>query len=137
MQAITQRFGPSHLAFLVVPMVGAFFIDIINAVVIKLFLALPLPVIPDAGPDAKPTLRWALSFLLASSTESPSFMGARWETSKQSPALGRVGLCHGGLDRRVSELTGGWSTPAGSGLRPDLPYKIKVDTCWFRLVARP
>ena len=33
MQAITQRFGPSHLAFLVVPMVGAFFIDIINAVV--------------------------------------------------------------------------------------------------------
>lgn len=41
MQAITQRFGPSHLAFLVVPMVGAFFIDIINAVVIKLFLALP------------------------------------------------------------------------------------------------
>lgn len=41
MQAITQRFGPSHLAFLVVPMVGAFFIDIINAMVIKLFLALP------------------------------------------------------------------------------------------------
>ena len=41
MQAITQRFGPSHMAFLVVPMVGAFFIDIINAVVIKLFLALP------------------------------------------------------------------------------------------------
>ena len=41
MQAITQRFGPSHLAFLVVPIVGAFFIDIINAVVIKLFLACP------------------------------------------------------------------------------------------------
>ncbi|MGY3941768.1 sodium/glutamate symporter [Aeromonas tecta] len=41
MQAITQRFGPSHMAFLVVPMVGAFFIDIINAMVIKLFLALP------------------------------------------------------------------------------------------------
>ena len=41
MQAITQRFGPSHLAFLVVPMVGAFFIDILNAVIIKLFLALP------------------------------------------------------------------------------------------------
>ena len=40
-RAITQRFGPSHLAFLVVPMVGAFFIDIINAMVIKLFLALP------------------------------------------------------------------------------------------------
>ncbi|MCP9758430.1 sodium/glutamate symporter [Aquitalea sp. S1-19] len=41
MQAVTQRFGPSHLAFLVVPMVGAFFIDIINAITIKLFLALP------------------------------------------------------------------------------------------------
>lgn len=41
MQAITQRFGPSHLAFLVVPMVGAFFIDIINAMVIKLFMAMP------------------------------------------------------------------------------------------------
>ena len=42
MQAITERFGPSHLAFLVVPMVGAFFIDIANAVVIKLFLLLPI-----------------------------------------------------------------------------------------------
>ncbi|MGA9704526.1 sodium/glutamate symporter [Pseudomonas sp.] len=41
MQAVTQRFGPSQMAFLVVPMVGAFFIDITNAVVIKLFLALP------------------------------------------------------------------------------------------------
>jgi ESS family glutamate:Na+ symporter len=42
MQAITERFGPSHLAFLVVPMVGAFFIDIANAIVIKLFLLLPI-----------------------------------------------------------------------------------------------
>ncbi|PLR42851.1 sodium/glutamate symporter [Chimaeribacter arupi] len=41
MQAITGRFGPSHLAFLIVPMVGAFFIDIANALVIKLFLMLP------------------------------------------------------------------------------------------------
>ncbi|TKK01746.1 sodium/glutamate symporter [Pseudomonas fluorescens] len=41
MQAVTQRFGPSQIAFLVVPMVGAFFIDIANAVVIKLYLALP------------------------------------------------------------------------------------------------
>ncbi|BCL75700.1 sodium/glutamate symporter [Jeongeupia sp. HS-3] len=41
MQAITDRFGPSHVAFLVVPMVGAFFIDITNAIVIKLFLLLP------------------------------------------------------------------------------------------------
>ena len=42
MQAITERFGPSHLAFLVVPMVGAFFIDIANAIIIKLYLMLPL-----------------------------------------------------------------------------------------------
>ena len=41
MQAVTQRYGPSHIAFLVVPMVGAFFIDIANAIVIKLYLALP------------------------------------------------------------------------------------------------
>ncbi|AYY82282.1 MULTISPECIES: sodium/glutamate symporter [Proteus] len=41
MQAVTDRFGPSHLAFLVVPMVGAFFIDIVNAIVIKLYLLLP------------------------------------------------------------------------------------------------
>lgn len=42
MQAITERFGPSHTAFLVVPMVGAFFIDIVNALVIKLYLLLPI-----------------------------------------------------------------------------------------------
>ncbi|AMP14245.1 sodium/glutamate symporter [Collimonas pratensis] len=42
MQAVTDRFGPSPLAFLVVPMVSAFFIDIANAIVIKLFLALPI-----------------------------------------------------------------------------------------------
>ncbi|HGJ5898587.1 sodium/glutamate symporter [Arsenophonus apicola] len=42
MQAVTERFGPSHLAFLVVPMVGAFFIDIINALVIKFYLWLPI-----------------------------------------------------------------------------------------------
>jgi ESS family glutamate:Na+ symporter len=38
MQAVTDRFGPSHLAFLVVPIVGAFFIDLVNAVVINLAL---------------------------------------------------------------------------------------------------
>ncbi|MDE9500064.1 sodium/glutamate symporter, partial [Xenorhabdus bovienii] len=42
MQAITDRFGPSHVAFLLVPMVGAFFIDIVNAAVIKLYLLLPV-----------------------------------------------------------------------------------------------
>ncbi len=42
MQAVTDRFGSAPLAFLIVPMVGAFFIDIANAIVIKLFLALPV-----------------------------------------------------------------------------------------------
>ena len=42
MQAVTERSGPSPLAFLVVPMVSAFFIDLANAIVIKLYLALPM-----------------------------------------------------------------------------------------------
>lgn len=41
MQAVTDRFGPSRLAFLIVPLVGAFFIDITNALIIKAFLMLP------------------------------------------------------------------------------------------------
>ena len=42
MKAVTLRHGPSALAFLIVPMVGAFFIDILNAMVIQGSLALPL-----------------------------------------------------------------------------------------------
>ena len=42
MKAVTQRHGASALAFLIVPMVGAFFIDIVNALVIQGSLALPL-----------------------------------------------------------------------------------------------
>jgi ESS family glutamate:Na+ symporter len=38
-QAVTGRFGPSRVAFVVVPLVGAFFLDLANAVVIKGFLA--------------------------------------------------------------------------------------------------
>ena len=38
MDAVTTRFGPSPKAFLVVPLVGAFFIDIMNAFVIKGFI---------------------------------------------------------------------------------------------------
>ena len=38
MQAITNQYGPSHKAFLIVPMVGAFFVDIVNATVIQLFI---------------------------------------------------------------------------------------------------
>ncbi len=40
MTAVTQRYGASHIAFLIVPLVGAFFIDLMNAVVIRVFLAL-------------------------------------------------------------------------------------------------
>jgi len=40
MDAITRRFGPSTMAFLVVPLVGAFFIDILNAITIKFFIRL-------------------------------------------------------------------------------------------------
>jgi glutamate:Na+ symporter, ESS family len=39
MTAVTQRYGPSHVAFLIVPLVGAFFIDVANALLIRLFLA--------------------------------------------------------------------------------------------------
>ncbi len=38
MDALARRFGPSPLAFLVIPLVGAFFIDIMNAAVIKGFI---------------------------------------------------------------------------------------------------
>lgn len=42
MRTVTERRGPSPLAFLIVPMVGAFFIDIANALMIQGYLALPL-----------------------------------------------------------------------------------------------
>lgn len=38
MDAVTRHFGPSPKAFLVVPLVGAFFVDILNALIIKLFI---------------------------------------------------------------------------------------------------
>ncbi|EPF81460.1 sodium/glutamate symporter [Acinetobacter gyllenbergii] len=38
MQAITNMYGPSHKAFLIVPLVGAFFIDLVNVVVIQTIL---------------------------------------------------------------------------------------------------
>ena len=41
MEAAVKRYGASPQAFLIVPMVGAFFIDIVNALIIQLFLALP------------------------------------------------------------------------------------------------
>lgn len=41
MQAITDRFGPSHKAYLVVPLVGAFFVDLVNATVLQIFTQIP------------------------------------------------------------------------------------------------
>jgi ESS family glutamate:Na+ symporter len=42
MKAVTLQRGPAPMAFLIVPMVGAFFIDIANALLIQAYLALPL-----------------------------------------------------------------------------------------------
>ena len=42
MHAVTEKYGVSQKAFLTVPLVGAFFLDLANAVVIQLFLATPL-----------------------------------------------------------------------------------------------
>jgi ESS family glutamate:Na+ symporter len=39
MSAVTTRYGASHLAFIIVPLVCAFFIDIVNALIIPFFLA--------------------------------------------------------------------------------------------------
>lgn len=39
-QAVTNRYGPSHKAFLIIPLTGAFFIDIVNAIVIQFTLAM-------------------------------------------------------------------------------------------------
>ena len=42
MDAVTSKYGPSLKAFLVVPLIGAFFIDLMNALVIKFFIGLPI-----------------------------------------------------------------------------------------------
>lgn len=39
MSAVSNRYGPSRLAFIIVPLVCAFFIDLVNAVMIPFFLA--------------------------------------------------------------------------------------------------
>lgn len=40
MTAITRTYGPSPLAFLIVPLVGAFFIDIANSLILQFFIRL-------------------------------------------------------------------------------------------------
>jgi ESS family glutamate:Na+ symporter len=42
MSALTKRFGPAPQAFIVVPLMGAFFIDLLNAIVIQAYLLLPV-----------------------------------------------------------------------------------------------
>jgi len=39
MSAVSQRYGNSHQAFIIVPLVCAFFIDLANALIIPFFLA--------------------------------------------------------------------------------------------------
>jgi ESS family glutamate:Na+ symporter len=41
MQTLAERHGPAPLAFLLIPLVGAFFADIANALVLQAFFALP------------------------------------------------------------------------------------------------
>ena len=40
MDAVTRRYGPSPKAFLVVPLVGAFFVDLLNAATIKFYIGI-------------------------------------------------------------------------------------------------
>ena len=41
MESLVARFGPSPQAFLVVPLAGAFFLDITNALVLQFYMAMP------------------------------------------------------------------------------------------------
>ena len=41
MQAITAKYGPAPKSFLIVPLAGAFFVDLMNAIVLTMLLALP------------------------------------------------------------------------------------------------
>lgn len=41
MQAVTDRYGPSYKAFLIVPIVGAFFVDLVNATILQIFTQMP------------------------------------------------------------------------------------------------
>jgi ESS family glutamate:Na+ symporter len=38
MTAVTQQYGPSTSAFLIVPLVSAFFLDLVNALLIPAFV---------------------------------------------------------------------------------------------------
>lgn len=40
MTAVTKRYGPSPLAFVILPLVSAFFVDLANAAIIQFFVGL-------------------------------------------------------------------------------------------------
>jgi ESS family glutamate:Na+ symporter len=40
MSAVTKRYGPAPLAFIILPLVSAFFVDLANALIIRFFAAL-------------------------------------------------------------------------------------------------
>ncbi len=40
MSSVTKRYGPAPLAFIILPMVSAFFVDLANALIIRVFVAL-------------------------------------------------------------------------------------------------
>ncbi len=40
MSAVAKRYGPAPLAFIILPLVSAFFVDLANALVIRFFAAL-------------------------------------------------------------------------------------------------
>lgn len=39
MSSVSKRYGPAPLAFILLPLVSAFFVDLINAVLIQLFVS--------------------------------------------------------------------------------------------------
>jgi ESS family glutamate:Na+ symporter len=40
MTAVTQKYGNAHKAFIIVPLVSGFFVDIANAIIIRQYLAI-------------------------------------------------------------------------------------------------
>jgi ESS family glutamate:Na+ symporter len=40
MTAVTKRYGPSPMVFIILPLVSAFFVDLANAFIIKFFVSL-------------------------------------------------------------------------------------------------
>ena len=73
MNAITSKYGPSPKAFLVIPLIGAFFIDIVNALVIKFFAN--LPVISQTGVTVLKKRRYKPNLIGVKFTHPPHCRG--------------------------------------------------------------